>query len=380
MQELKVIGIEDDALVAVGDDGERFRSPSTRCCTPSSASSGSDHGHRAASCRPARSRRTSAPACRRRRSPPSPARRSRTSSASRVRSLAEREHVVARRSACPCTPRATSIRGEGTTFGTVDPRAARRRRRVGRTLDELEGDDRLDRQARVHRRPDRSRRALGLRRRASTPRRRSTPTRSSSRRQGSLPRILIPRLRAVLPHDSEPGRLPLRQRCIHVRRVAADCSGRTATSRSPSRSRTAGRDLGEQLDPVSAIKRADEPRPTCIRPPTCSRRCAAAVASASRVSEVDDVDDRVAPAPEPRSTRRAARHLRLAPRRRARRAADGCASTLGAGRPRRRAGRTAPSSVRVELDRPQGRRRKGRTSMPSWDEIVFGARTDDDLA
>ena len=28
---------------------------------------------------------------------------------------------------------------------------------------------------------------------------------------------------------------------------------------------------------------------------------------------------------------------------------------------------------------PTGRRR-GRASMPSWDEIVFGARTDDDLA
>ena len=28
----------------------------------------------------------------------------------------------------------------------------------------------------------------------------------------------------------------------------------------------------------------------------------------------------------------------------------------------------------------QPRIRKGRTAMPSWDEIVFGARPDDDLA
>jgi hypothetical protein len=28
----------------------------------------------------------------------------------------------------------------------------------------------------------------------------------------------------------------------------------------------------------------------------------------------------------------------------------------------------------------QPRVRKGRTAMPSWDEIVFGARPDDDLA
>jgi hypothetical protein len=27
-----------------------------------------------------------------------------------------------------------------------------------------------------------------------------------------------------------------------------------------------------------------------------------------------------------------------------------------------------------------GRSKKGRAAMPSWDEIVFGARTDDDLA
>ena len=38
-----------------------------------------------------------------------------------------------------------------------------------------------------------------------------------------------------------------------------------------------------------------------------------------------------------------------------------------------------PSGSGSEAPAPSGRK-KGRAAMPSWDEIVFGARTDDDLA
>ncbi|MFP3380416.1 hypothetical protein SB767_29290, partial [Bacillus sp. SIMBA_069] len=38
-----------------------------------------------------------------------------------------------------------------------------------------------------------------------------------------------------------------------------------------------------------------------------------------------------------------------------------------------------PASQNDSGPQPSGRK-KGRTAMPSWDEIVFGARTDDDLA
>jgi hypothetical protein len=43
-------------------------------------------------------------------------------------------------------------------------------------------------------------------------------------------------------------------------------------------------------------------------------------------------------------------------------------------------GRQTESQPSVRNTGGQSRVRKGRTAMPSWDEIVFGARPDDDLA
>ena len=37
----------------------------------------------------------------------------------------------------------------------------------------------------------------------------------------------------------------------------------------------------------------------------------------------------------------------------------------------------AEKRAAAEREKQQGGRRKGRTSMPSWDDIVFGARTDE---
>ena len=90
-------------------------------------------------------------------------------------------------------------------------------------------------------------------------------------RQGSLPEGLIPRLRALDVATGE-GRLPLRQRCV---RSAAHAGRRprvagAAASRSPPRCRRRR---------SSARRAGGRPRP---RPPTCSRRCDGAAVSASR--------------------------------------------------------------------------------------------------
>ena len=131
------------------------RSPSTTCCAPNCARRAANASARRAGRRPARarSRRTSAP--------DSPPRRSRTCSGARVEDvarfegpvLAEREHIVGQALAVPVLLGGDLEHDAHPDLRRGRAREARRGRRHGRAVDELEGADRLDRQARVRGQP-----------------------------------------------------------------------------------------------------------------------------------------------------------------------------------------------------------------------------------
>ena len=180
--------------------------------------------------------------------------------------------------------------------------------------------------------------------------------------QGELKGGLIPRLRAVVPRVR---RVALRQRRVHLRR---DRSRRLRHGAAPRAAALRAHDAGH----VEPGRRA------------CRDQ-------ARRRADADARRDRRparGPPPSPWRTRGRGR--------RARAAAAAAPAGPGAGR------RDPAAGARAEADRgearhggsrPLGRqvdhrtrrarlaaRRRVAPSMPSWDEIVFGARTDDDLA
>ena len=241
----------------------------------------------------ARSRRTSAPDCPPRRSQSFSAPASRTSPASRARCSPSASTSSGRRSPCPCCS-AAIWRATRTTFGSAVRVEARRGGCQRRALDELEGGDRLDRQARVHRQRGRPRRALELRPASQHRSRRSTPTPSSSR------------ARVRCRTDSSPGCEPSR-RCPRrttrastaVHSARAVCRTRISSSpicRRPSRRRSS-------RPPSSALTRPwSHPR----TPRICSRRCGAVVASESRFP-VSTRWRRLVPTPPSRCSTRSSR-------------------------------------------------------------------------
>ena len=133
--------------------------------------------------------------------------------------LAEREHIVGQALAVPVLIGGDLEHDAHPTFGAADPREARRGRRHGRAVDELEGADRLDRQARVHGERRRPRRPLGLRPSPQHPvaaeRRRHPALAPGIAARGPDPAAARPRADSPLKDDSRfdsgafgPRRLP----------------------------------------------------------------------------------------------------------------------------------------------------------------------------
>ena len=271
MEQLKVIGTEDDALLVATESGERFslavddvlrielrKRTEQRDGEPELVSRARSRRTSAPDCRPKRSRRCSAPA-------------SRTSRASRDRCSpsASTSWPGARRSRAA---RQRSRRRRRPTFGGVDARSSPRPAPPANAGRAGRRGARLDRQARVHR-DDRPRRAVELR----APQQSLSPLNADAitlSRQGSLPGGLIPRLRALEP---DARRLPLRQRRLHFR--GAEQSG---SDRAPHLEPSPTHALRRRRAPAvaqAAIKRADEPASHSARPPTCSRRSVAVAAN-----------------------------------------------------------------------------------------------------
>lgn len=204
--------------------------------------------------------------------------------------------------------------------------------------------------------------------------------------QGELPGSLIPRLRAV-DHDT----------VIDESRFDSGAF----TFRDP----VVGDDLGDavpQLEPVAygrhgstspavtkaAIKRADEPRPSLSETADLlealrRRRGEREAASFNEVQHTKPID-----MDEPADHADTAPIIPAADRPGA--GAAGAGEEAAPSNPTLRLWGAAskPSTVPQPAAAPpapspapaQSRGKKGRASMPSWDEIVFGARTDDDLA
>ncbi|MFF1879271.1 septation protein SepH [Leifsonia sp. NPDC058230] len=396
MQDLKVIGVEDGALVAVGDDGERFRiaideglHSKIRQFRQESSTVGPKlsprevQSHiRAGMSAEDVSAVTGAP----------------LEYIQRFEGpiVAEREHIVASALSVPVhTTVDVDPLGEGNTFGTVirerlaslgvtgERWASWKDSEAGWiiklefTADQIDHDARWGYDARKH----------GL-----SPLNSEATTLSQA---GELRGSLIPRLRAVLPHDSEPDESRFDSGAFTFIESPADLLGPDATSPFPE-PLTHGRPLTSANNSitVSAINRADEaPRDlhqTADLLEALRRRRGEREAASYELSAVDDhvaptvetpadapepldifdslrdVAPSTTPTPAPQQTDASSHSAPIPP-----------SSAQSPSAPPASAPSVAPSNSTG----PQGRAgRKGRASMPSWDEIVFGARTDDDLA
>ena len=351
MEQLKVIGTEDDVLVLATESGERFSLADRRRAARRAAPARKRTRRR-------RARRSPEPArdpgahprrhVRRRGRRAARASASRTSPASRVPCSPSASTSSARRWRCPCSSAASSSPTSHPTFGAAVRAKLAEAGAIGERWTSWKEHDRLDRQARVHRERGRSRRPLEVRPAPQHALAAERRCRSSCRGRARCPRGSSRACARWTPHPRQ-GRHAVRQRRLRsARRPMPE-----ADLESP--------DLPEPVAPAvqeAAIKRATAPavdhRP---RPPTCSRRCAAGAGSASRC-------------PGRRARRPPRTHAPGRPVRRARaRLRRDAARTRRALRQRHRARRPVAEAAG---------RRKGRTSMPSWDEIVFGARTEDD--
>jgi hypothetical protein len=386
MQDLKVIGVEDGSLVAVGDDGERFRIaideglhskirqfrqvsvPSGPKLSPREVQSHIRAGMSAEDV----SAVTGAP----------------IEYIQRFEGpiVAEREHIVASALSVPVhTTGDVDPLGEGNTFGAVirerlaslgvagERWASWKDSEAGWiiklefTADLIDHDARWGYDARKH----------GL-----SPLNSEATTLSQA---GELKGSLIPRLRAVLPHDSEPDESRFDSGAFTFIESPGDLLGPDATSPFPE-PLTHGRPLTSANNSisVSAINRADETPPDLHQTADlleALRRRRGEREAANY--ELSTVDNHVAPAPE--ATIDAPEPLDIfdslrdvAPASPATDAPSGHPAPASSSAAESGSGLSSSPSNSTG---PQGRAgRKGRASMPSWDEIVFGARTDDDLA
>ena len=177
--------------------------------------------------------------------------------------------------------------------------------------------------------------------------------------QGELKGGLIPRLRAVGPESDESrfdsGAFTFEETDEAQQDTAPHLEPLPYARTTP------GVEPGGRPCRHQARRRAEAG--ASARPPTCSRRCDVDAGNARRPAPRSQPQ---LPAPVEPARREApqAGGARSLDRREARR---GCTHHLGR--------QDEPGRGR----RPRGAK-KGRASMPSWDEIVFGARTDDDLA
>ena len=249
MQDLKVIGVEDGACVAVGDDGERFRIAIDEALQ----SKVRQFGQEASAAAPKLSPREMQAHIR-----SGMSRGRRRSGHGRAAGLhpavrgPDRRRARAHRRSALSVPVHTAVDvdplGEGNTFGAVIRDRLASLGVAGRALGELEGSeagwivkleftaDQIDHDARW---------SYDARKHALAPLNSEAMTLSQA---GELKGALIPRLRAVDAARLRAGRIALRQRRVHVPR-AAERPAR-ARHRAVPRAVVYGphRHLGQQLD------------------------------------------------------------------------------------------------------------------------------------
>lgn len=390
MQDLKVIGVENGAIVAVGDDGERFR-----IAVDDTLQS---------KIRQVR-QQTSAEAPRL--SPREIQAHIRSGmSADDVAAVtgapldyvqrfegpivAEREHVVASALSVPVrTAAEVDPMGEPDTFGSVirdrlaslgvsgERWASWKDDEAGWivklefTADEIDHDARWSYDLRKH--------ALAPLNSEAT-----TLSQAGELRGGAL----IPRLRAVLPHESEPDTSRFDSGAFTFPPPGADLLGPEVTQPlEPLEPQTPGR--ASNSIAVSAIKRADDEAPRDLHQ---TADLLEALRRRRGEREAASFDDR-APVPADLPDRRdqggqahadADQPTLLDPL--PFRLVEESITVVEEFAPAPTTDRPAasntstPESAQHEQAPAAGGRRRGRAAMPSWDEIVFGARTDDDLA
>lgn len=388
MQDLKVIGVEDGALVAVGDDGERFRIAIDEAL----------HSK-------VRQFRQEASAASPKLSPREVQAHIRSGmSAEDVATVtgapleyiqrfegpivAEREHIVASALSVPVhTTVDVDPLGEGNTFGAVirdrlaslgvtgERWASWKDSEAGWilklefTADQIDHDARWSYDARKH---------------ALSPLNSEATTLSQA---GELKGALIPRLRAVMPHDSEPDESRFDSGAFTFPEPPSDLIGpdtapfleplvygRTLTSANNSISVSAikraddetPRDLHQTADLLEALRRRRGEREAATyeeRTEPSVELADAPVEAPVPVRVIDEPFDIFEPLREdsPEGT---------PPNAPVSSAASAPSSVIPS---------PSPSSSGATGPQPRAGK-KGRASMPSWDEIVFGARTDDDLA
>jgi hypothetical protein len=390
MQDLKVIGVEDGSLVAVGDDGERFRI----AIDEGLHSKVRQYRQESSATAPKLSPREVQAHIRSGMSAEDVATVTGASLEYIQRFegpiVAEREHIVASALSVPVhTTVDVDPLGEGNTFGTVirdrlaslgvagERWASWKDSEAGWiiklefTADLIDHDARWGYDARKH---------------ALSPLNSEATTLSQA---GELKGALIPRLRAVMPHDSEPDESRFDSGAFTFAEPPSDLLGpdtapyleplvygRTLTSANNSISVSAikraddetPRDLHQTADLLEALRRRRgereaanyeekaEAQPETVEPP-----------DEAPVRIVDEPFDIFEPLREDAPSSVEESHP----------APAGAQSPS----PSPASGAVSGSaSLSSNGTGPQPRAKKGRASMPSWDEIVFGARTDDDLA
>jgi hypothetical protein len=391
MQDLKVIGVENGAIVAVGDDGERFRiavddtlqskirqvrqqtSAETPKLSPREIQAHIRSGMSAEDVAAV----TGAP----------------LDYVQRFEGpiVAEREHVVASALSVPVrTAAEVDPMGEPDTFGSVirdrlaslgvagERWASWKDEEAGWivklefTADEIDHDARWSYDLRKH--------ALAPLNSEAT-----TLSQAGELRGGAL----IPRLRAVLPHEGEPDTSRFDSGAFTFPAPGVDLLGPEVTQPlEPLEPHQPGR--ASNSIAVSAINRADDETPRDLHQ---TADLLEALRRRRGEREAATYDDRTPPRTELPGRRDQSRPDSAS--------ADAEQPTLLDPLPFRlveesitiveefapapasdapAAPVASPAPVQQEQAPASGGRRKGRAAMPSWDEIVFGARTDDDLA
>ncbi|WP_223690760.1 septation protein SepH [Leifsonia poae] len=394
MQDLKVIGVENGALVAVGDDGERFRIAIDEVLQSK-----------------VRQFRQETPTTAAKLSPREVQAHIRSGmSAEDVAAVtgspieyilrfegpivAEREHIVASALSVPVhTSVETDPLGEGDSFGAVirerlaslgvtgERWASWKDSEAGWILKLEFTADLIDHDARW---------GYDVRKHALAPLNSEATTLSQA---GELRGALIPRLRAVIPRDSEPDESRFDSGAFTFAEPQSDQIGpdtapfleslgygRTVTSANNSIAVNAikraddetPRDLHQTADLLEALRRRRGEREAAnyeagptddVAGETAEIPAETPAEAPMRIVEepfdIFTIPSDGAPAPAPAET-----------------ASIASSSTSTASQQLSGPSSTGPSSTGSQ---PRAGK-KGRASMPSWDEIVFGARTDDDLA
>jgi hypothetical protein len=378
MQDLKVIGVENGAIVAVGDDGERFRiavddalQSKIRQVRQQSSAEGVKLSPREvqAHIRSGMSAEdvsavTGAP----------------LDYVQRFEGpiIAEREHIVASALSVPVrTAVEVDPLGEPDTFGSVIRDRLASLGVVGErwaswkdsetgwivklefTADEIDHDARWSYDVRKN----------GL---APLNSEATTLSQAGELRGGAL----IPRLRAVLPDEGEADTSRFDSGAFSFPEPVADLLGPEITT--PIEPLTAGRAGASNSIAVSAIKRADDDTPRDLHQTADLLEALRRRRGEREAASYDDTPEPITPGggatPAPTDEQL---HSAPTPFRIVDEAIAAAAPSPGATPDERAGGASAAAS---EQNSVPAARRKGRAAMPSWDEIVFGARTDDDLA